>query len=849
MRLAYDAFTVDLLMARIERPAAHTDLTTMEVRLLAWLHAHADRWVPHEELLRHVWGYASSTRTHTVRSTVNRLRNKLEAGEGESRILRTKHGAGYRLIRPPAAGADRHTTPLIGRDAALAEVAAALSTHQFGLVTGVAGIGKTRLSRAALPDACTVALRDVVTPAAAWLRLAAATGIRGSTDRARRVCVALARAGGGVVLDDVDHLGLAVETVASRLVQAGVPVIATAMTALELEAPLVRLGPLAVDDAVQVLAHRCPGGAGLAAVAEAVDGVPLGLHLAAGSLDVLTPAELVDQLRDYDVAPGIARAMAVAWGLCGAEERRVLHQLTVFREGWSAEAASAIVQCTDPALAVLRRLRRRSVVHRSDQGRFCLLYPVRALVRARAGAPDEAVVARYTRWFARQGERHVQAMLGRDGSGAAAWLEAERANLVAASRHASAASRPEATSLLVVRARAAFDRGVPGPRDELEAALARLPAGAERARAAVALGLSERASGSAEAWLALCDGALRDAQEHPDLLAHLRVEHLRALQVGGHDARAEAVMDAGPPGAPPWDWDRVCGDVWVSLGRAEAARAAYQAAVDAAADAGAVRAWAWGAVRLAGLLGEAGDHEAASGWLGQVLDTARAHPIGRAHAAALAQRGRLAADAGRLEEADRDLTAAAEQCEATGDLWLQARTLFRLGVLRLDPVGADALGPLQACSARLAALQSADGPLGVMAQAATALATADAGDVPGALGTVADLAGGDHGPALSASLALHHAGLLAWSGAAAAARTTAAPAYAHYRKQGPVLAEAEASSLLARLGDASALDHLRGLESPKRSWIGALVRAVGGRSTDADRGQWFWVRLLDGVPT
>ena len=80
--------------------------TRREMEVLQYLHAHADRPVPREELLHKVWGYArdSGIETRTVDIHIARLRRKLEPDAREPAVLLTVRGGGYRLALAAAGG-------------------------------------------------------------------------------------------------------------------------------------------------------------------------------------------------------------------------------------------------------------------------------------------------------------------------------------------------------------------------------------------------------------------------------------------------------------------------------------------------------------------------------------------------------------------------------------------------------------------------------------------------------------------------------------------------------------------------------------------------------------------------
>jgi two-component system alkaline phosphatase synthesis response regulator PhoP len=74
--------------------------TRREMDILRYLHAHSDRPVTREELLREVWGYARhlELETRTVDIHIAKLRRKLEREAREPARLVTVRGAGYRLV-------------------------------------------------------------------------------------------------------------------------------------------------------------------------------------------------------------------------------------------------------------------------------------------------------------------------------------------------------------------------------------------------------------------------------------------------------------------------------------------------------------------------------------------------------------------------------------------------------------------------------------------------------------------------------------------------------------------------------------------------------------------------------
>jgi DNA-binding response OmpR family regulator len=79
------------------------DLTSTEFDLLRFMAQHPNQVFSRAQLLDKVWGYQHSGYEHTVNSHINRLRNKLIAGQTQSNqqalpaIIQTVFGVGYKF--------------------------------------------------------------------------------------------------------------------------------------------------------------------------------------------------------------------------------------------------------------------------------------------------------------------------------------------------------------------------------------------------------------------------------------------------------------------------------------------------------------------------------------------------------------------------------------------------------------------------------------------------------------------------------------------------------------------------------------------------------------------------------
>ena len=278
----------------------------------------------------------------------------------------------------------------VGRERELARVVKALDDARVVTLTGVGGVGKTRL---ALQVAAEVlpGFRE-----GAWLvELAPVRDPDGVVDAFAAVFGVSARAGQSVeeslveflrtkqlllVVDNCEHLLEAVADLVETLERscAGVVVLATSREGLSLDgeqnltvpslaAPAVDadLETIAQSDAVVLFVQRAQradadfaltpeNAAAVVEVCRRLDGVPLAIELAAAQVTTMSPAELARGLdRRFDtLAGGRRRAVqrhqtlraAIDWSydLCSEPERRLLARMSVFAGGATRDAVEAV---------------------------------------------------------------------------------------------------------------------------------------------------------------------------------------------------------------------------------------------------------------------------------------------------------------------------------------------------------------------------------------------------------------------------------------------------------------------------------------------------------------------------
>ncbi len=89
---------IDMLTREVTLRSDALSLTPKEFDLLAYLVRNAGRTVPHQELLRQVWGPEYSTETQYLSLYIWYLRNRIEENPRRPRRILTWRGLGYRFV-------------------------------------------------------------------------------------------------------------------------------------------------------------------------------------------------------------------------------------------------------------------------------------------------------------------------------------------------------------------------------------------------------------------------------------------------------------------------------------------------------------------------------------------------------------------------------------------------------------------------------------------------------------------------------------------------------------------------------------------------------------------------------
>ena len=380
-------------------------------------------------------------------------------------------------------------TSFVGRATDLDELAARLRTERLITLTGVGGVGKTRLAvevaRCAVDlaadgvvfvDMASVASdEDLARAVARTLELRDLPGA-GAIDL---VTSELRHARAVVVLDNCEHVRVGAASLADTLLArcAEVRVIATSRIALGAErenefpvAPLAvpderaTVGELRASDAVRLLIERVAASRSRSidddqAVAEAaricrdLDGLPLAIELAAARAKAMSLSEIAGRLDDrfrflvswrrVSAARHQTLKQAIDWSydLLAPEDQGVLAGLAVFAGGFTFDAAAAVCAPGDDidAIDAVTRLIDASLVvaepsETEAATRYRMLETVRqyAADRLRESGRTDAVRAAHANFFRGLADRAEPELSGAEQAAWFARLDDEHANFAAA---------------------------------------------------------------------------------------------------------------------------------------------------------------------------------------------------------------------------------------------------------------------------------------------------------------------------------------------------------------------------------------------------------------------------------
>jgi len=389
---------------------------------------------------------------------------------------------------------------LVGRESAVTEVAELTRASRLVTLSGVGGVGKTRMAievgaevASEFPDGVwMVELAAVADPASVPAAIATVLGITPQGDAALIDTIAEALGGRRLLLlvDNCEHVvaaaASAIDTILTRSMS--VKILATSREALALPGEtVVNVAPLALDsgvtsDAVTLFVDRAravrPNFA-LAApetadavieICETLDGLPLGIELAAARMAAMSAVEVRDRLTDRfrllkGSAPGPERQLtlphAVEWSydLLTDDERELLRLTSVFAGGFDLTSICAVVDGVDDVdvLRHLDSLVRKSLLvadHTTTRTRYGLFETIRQFAEDRLAEIGalEATRDRHAAYFAGKATARWEHWNGPGWRDAVDWVEAELGNLRSAYKWSAGRGELEAATDIAAHA-------------------------------------------------------------------------------------------------------------------------------------------------------------------------------------------------------------------------------------------------------------------------------------------------------------------------------------------------------------------------------------------------------------
>ncbi|MFE3290163.1 ATP-binding protein [Rhodococcus sp. NPDC059234] len=378
-------------------------------------------------------------------------------------------------------------TTFVGRRREVTEAKRLLAASRLVTLTGIGGVGKTRLAlrvaeetARSFPDGVwLIELGELHDPALVPVTVAAAVGMRDNSSRpsTEMLVERLRDRNLLLVFDNCEHLVGAVAELADTVLRGclGIRILATSREALEIGGEaLLRVPPLAFPapdpastlhglpsyDAVALFAERATAMVhgfevtdenrhAVAEICRRLDGLPLSIELAAARVRVLSPDQILDRLTDrFRLLTGGHRGspsrqqslrLCVDWSheLCTAPERELWGRLAVFAGGFEIDAVEGVCAEGVPAdevLDLLASLVDKSILIREDVGavvRYRMLETLREYGRDKLleAGDFEDLRRRHRDWYQQLVLAVRSEWIGPQQVGLTARLDREQSNL------------------------------------------------------------------------------------------------------------------------------------------------------------------------------------------------------------------------------------------------------------------------------------------------------------------------------------------------------------------------------------------------------------------------------------
>src|SRR5277367_4946349 len=345
-------------------------------------------------------------------------------------------------------------TSFVGRRRELADAKRALSKSRLVTLTGVGGVGKTRVAervarerRRAYPHGVwLVELGELPDPALLTQTILTELGVRGqpSGDALQVLIDSLSSRQLLLVLDNCEHLLDEVAGLSTALLRScpDLQILATSRAPLHIVGEAVLpVPPMAAPepdrsggvagltryDAVALFTERAAAAVpdfavtednyrAVAALCYRLDGLPLTIELAAGRLRSLSPAQILSRLDDRFALlaggergrPGRQQTLraSIEWSyqLCTPQEQRLWARLCVFAGSFELDAVEAVCSgdfAGDEMVDLVSGLVDKSIVVRQERGtvvRYRLLESIRQFGLERLNEAGEGPTLRLAHW-------------------------------------------------------------------------------------------------------------------------------------------------------------------------------------------------------------------------------------------------------------------------------------------------------------------------------------------------------------------------------------------------------------------------------------------------------------------
>jgi predicted ATPase/Tfp pilus assembly protein PilF len=379
-------------------------------------------------------------------------------------------------------------TSFIGRDIERLELGELLSQSDVRLLTlvGQGGVGKTRLALEVAREAkenfrdglVFIALEPFTTSEQALSSFSSIFGVAlDKCDDVTKIAEAIGDKHLLILLDNFEHLVHIASSLSTLLSECpNLKILVTSRARLELEEEWIyglegfslsekmSLETAQLNDAVTLFVQRArkvKQGFALSneclpfvlTICRRVEGLPLGIELAASWAKTLSCQEIAENLEDLDFLttslnniPERQQSLRVvfegSWNLLTKEEQNVLSNLSVFRAGFTSEAAHEVVRTS---LLMLARLVDKSLLRVTAQGRYDFHPLLQEYCREKLTqlGQDHETCKAHAAYFLNFAEKAKPHLEGPEQSAFFKKLEADFGNFRAAFTWLSAMSSPE----------------------------------------------------------------------------------------------------------------------------------------------------------------------------------------------------------------------------------------------------------------------------------------------------------------------------------------------------------------------------------------------------------------------